>query len=82
MQDGLLDVCVFKHMNYLALMRYFRGALFGSLATFTDVRYFKARNLRVEANRLVPLEADGELVGHAPVEFSIRRRKLRVLVPE
>jgi diacylglycerol kinase family enzyme len=82
MQDGLLDVCVFKHMNYLALMRYFRGALFGSLTKFTDVNYFKARSLRVEANRHVPLEADGELVGHAPVEFSVRRRKLRVLVPE
>ena len=36
----------------------------------------------VRADRDVPLEADGELVGHAPVEFSVRRRKLRVLVPE
>jgi YegS/Rv2252/BmrU family lipid kinase len=82
MQDGLLDVCVFKHMNHLALMRYLRGALFGSLSKFTDVRYFKARHLRVEANRRVPFEADGELAGHAPVEFTVRRRKLRVLVPE
>ena len=24
-QDGLLDICVFKYMNYLHLMRYFRG---------------------------------------------------------
>jgi YegS/Rv2252/BmrU family lipid kinase len=82
MQDGLLDVYVFRHMNYLALMRYFRGTLFGSLANFSDVDYFKARSLRVEANRHVPLEADGELVGHSPVEFLVRRRKLRVIVPE
>ncbi len=82
MQDGLLDVCVFKYMNYLALMRYFRGTLFGSLTKFTDVRYFKARHLVVEANREVPFEADGELAGHAPVEFFVRRRKLRVLAPE
>ncbi len=82
MQDGLLDVCVFKYMNYLALMRYFRGTLFGSLAKFTDVTYFKTKSLLVEANRHVPLEADGELVGHAPVEFSVKRRKLRVIVPE
>jgi diacylglycerol kinase (ATP) len=82
MQDGLLDVCVFRHMNYLHLMRYFRGTLFGSLAKFTDVDYFKARSLRVEANREVPFEADGELVGHAPVDFSVRRRKLRMIVPE
>ena len=82
MQDGLLDVYVFRYMNYLHLMRYFRGTLFGSLANFTDVDAFKARNIRVEANRHVPLEADGELVGHAPVEFIVRRRKLRVIVPE
>ena len=81
MQDGLLDVCVFKHMNYVALMRYIRGALFGSLLNFSDVRYFKARHLVVKADRHVPLEADGELAGHAPVEFSVRRRKLHVLVP-
>ena len=80
MQDGLLDVYVFRYMNYLHLMRYFRGTLFGSLAKFSDVDHFKARRLRVEANREVPLEADGELVGHAPVEFFVRRRKLRVLV--
>ena len=82
LQDGLLDICVFKHMNYLALMRYFRGAVFGSLSKFSDVHYFKARDLMVKADRHVPFEADGELVGHAPVEFSVRRRKLRVLVPE
>ncbi len=81
-QDGLLDIFVFKYMNYLHLMRYFRGALFGSLSKFTDVHYFKTRRLLVKADEHVPLEADGELVGHAPVEFSLRRRKLRVLVPE
>jgi len=82
MQDGLLDVYVFKYMNYLHLMRYFRGMLFGSLAQFSDVEYFKSRRVLVEANREVPLEADGELVGHSPVEFTVKRRKLRVLVPE
>lgn len=82
LQDGLLDICVFKHMNYLALMRYFRGALFGSISKFSDVHYFKARDLLVKADRHVPFEADGELAGHAPVEFSIKRKKLRVLVPE
>ncbi len=80
-QDGLLDICVFKRMNYLALIRYFRGALFGSLSKFSDVHYFKARKLEVQSNQPVPLEADGELVGHTPVEFSLLRRKLKVLVP-
>ena len=81
MQDGLLDVCVFKSMNYLALMRYLRGLVFGSLTTFTDVEYFKSSHLIVKSDRHVPLEADGELAGHAPVEFTVRHKKLRVLVP-
>ncbi len=81
LQDGLLDVCVFKNMNYVALMRYVRGLVFGSLTKFSDVHYFKARHLIVKADRHVPLEADGEIAGHAPVEFSVRRRKLKVLVP-
>jgi len=82
MQDGLLDVCVFKYMNYLHLMRYFRGMVFGSLSKFSDVTYFKSKHVLVEANREVPMEADGEVAGHSPVEFTVRRRKLRVLVPE
>lgn len=79
--DGLLDVCVFKYMNYLHLMRYFRGVLFGSHTKFTDVHYFKTRHLWVESNENVPVEIDGELYGHLPTGFTVAKRKLRVLVP-
>jgi len=82
MQDGLLDVYVFKYMNYLHLMRYFRGMVFGSLSKFSDVTYFKSRRLLVEASLPVPVEADGEVAGHSPVEFAVRRRRLRIIVPE
>jgi diacylglycerol kinase (ATP) len=81
LQDGLLDVCVFRGSDYLSIIRYMRGALFGSLSRFSDVHYFKAKNLIVEANREVPLEVDGELSGHSPVKFAIKPGKLRVLAP-
>ena len=81
LQDGMLDVYVFRGSDYLSIIRYMRGALFKSLATFTDVHYFKAKSLLVEANREVPLEVDGEVIGHSPVKFAIKHRKLRVLAP-
>lgn len=81
LDDGLLDVCVFQQMNYIALMRYFRGVLFGVHTKFTDVKYFKARSLRVESDETVPVEVDGELHGQLPCEFKVARRKLRVIVP-
>lgn len=81
LEDGLLDVCVFRGSDYLSIIRYMRGALFGSLSRFSDVHYFKTKNLVVEANREVPLEVDGELIGHSPVRFAIKPGKLNVLTP-
>jgi YegS/Rv2252/BmrU family lipid kinase len=82
MQDGLLDVCVFKETSYLALARYARGVLFGSdHVNFPDVHYFKSKHVRVESDERVPVEVDGELLGQLPCDFSVQRRKLRVLVP-
>jgi len=81
--DGQLDVCVFKYMSYLHLMRYFRGVIFGSHTRFSDVTYLKAQKLRVfaEGKDVVPFEVDGELSGHLPCEFRVHKRKLRVCVP-
>jgi diacylglycerol kinase (ATP) len=81
LEDGLLDVCVFRGSDYLSIIRYMRGALFGSLSKFSDVHYFKAKNLIVEANREVQLEVDGELIGHSPVRFAVKPGKLSVLTP-
>ena len=79
--DGLLDVCVFRGSDPVSIFRYLRGTLFGSVSTFSDVHYFKAKNLVVEADREVPLEVDGEVVGHSPVKFAIKHRRLHVLTP-
>lgn len=81
-QDGLLDVCVFRGSDPLSIIRYLRGALFGSVSRFSDVHYFKAKTLEVEANRDVPLEVDGEVVGHSPVKFAVKHQKLHVLAPK
>ena len=80
-QDGLLHALVFRGSDPLSIIRYWRGALFGSVANFSDVHYLKAKSLTVEANREVPLEVDGEVVGHSPVKFAIKHKKLHVLAP-
>ena len=84
LDDGLLDVVVFKRLSHFDLLRYFRGVLFAEHDTFTDVRYFQAARLTVRSENgeaRVPFEADGEFAGEAPVELSIAPEKLRVIVP-
>lgn len=83
LDDGMLDVVVFKRLSHFDLLRYFRGVLFSDHHNFTDVRYFQTSRLTVraaESKGRVPFEADGEFAGEAPVEFSVAEKKLRVIV--
>jgi diacylglycerol kinase (ATP) len=78
--DGLLDVIVFKRLGYLEIIKYLQDVVFSSDIRVPEIEYFQTRRLRVESHQSVPVEVDGELVGNCPVEFSLHERSLRVLV--
>lgn len=79
--DGLLDVIVFKRLSYVEIIRYLQNVIFTQQITAPDVEYFQTKRLRVSSEEQVPVEADGELIGTCPVEFRIRRGGLHVLAP-
>jgi len=80
LDDGNMDVCVFKKLSRFDLLRYFRGALtFGAHVRFPDVEYFKATELRVSTTGDVPFEVDGELQGVCPVHFQVHPHRLKVV---
>jgi diacylglycerol kinase family enzyme len=72
--DGLLDVLVFKRLGYLDVMKYLQNVFFTSDITTREVEYFQTRRLRVGSMEDVPVELDGELVGNCPVEFQLEPR--------
>ncbi|HEY2123986.1 MAG TPA: diacylglycerol kinase family protein [Chthoniobacterales bacterium] len=82
LDDGLLDVVVFKQLGYLEIIKYLQEVFFSSEIRLPEVEYFQTSRIRVSSEQEVPVELDGELVGQCPVEFQIRERTLRVLVPE
>jgi YegS/Rv2252/BmrU family lipid kinase len=81
MDDGLLDVIVFKRLNYVDIIRYLQDVVFTPQISSPEVEYFQTKQLRVTSDESVPVEIDGELVGNCPVEFKIRAGGLRVLTP-
>ena len=81
MDDGLLDVVVFKQLGYLEILRYLQDVFFSSDIRHPEIEYFQTSRLRVASDEEVPVELDGELVGNCPVEFKIQERRLRVLAP-
>ncbi|HZR79019.1 MAG TPA: diacylglycerol kinase family protein [Chthoniobacterales bacterium] len=79
--DGKLDVVVFKSLGYLEIIKYLQDVVFSSDIRVPEIEYFQTPRLRVESDQPVPVEVDGELVGNCPVEFTLQERSLRVLAP-
>jgi diacylglycerol kinase (ATP) len=79
--DGLLDVVVFKRLGYLEIIKYLQDVVFSSDIRAPEIEYFQTRYLRVTSEQDVPIELDGELAGNCPVDFRVRPKVLRVLAP-
>jgi len=79
--DGLLDILIFKNWGFLDIARYLNGIVFGHHHTLPDVEYFQTAHLQVTSEEVVPVEVDGEVIGNLPVTFTVAEKKLRVLAP-
>ncbi len=79
--DGLLDVLIFKNLGYLDIVRYLQGILFGTHTQMNDVEYFQTPSVTVRSDEEVPVEVDGEVIGSVPVRFRLSSKKLSVLAP-
>jgi len=81
LDDGLLHVnmceSVSRGQALMLLWRLFRGRHL----SHPKVRYVSARQVAVQTEPPVEVEADGEILGHTPAQFAVVPRALRVLVP-
>ncbi|MFC7337095.1 diacylglycerol/lipid kinase family protein [Haloferula chungangensis] len=82
--DNKLDVLVFKEAGYKLVLDSLRGIAMGGVDfSNSTVEYFQTERLEVTANRMVPLEVDGELVGRTQhvIFKDDQPERLRVLAP-
>ena len=69
--DGLLDITVIRDMGKIEIIRSLKLLYDGTILSHPKVDGYRTTNLRVESKYLLYAEADGESLGHTPVEFSI-----------
>lgn len=81
LRDGLLDVTVFPQVNWQVLMRTGWGWLTDQLHSAAGCHAFQAASFTLTSPGQVPLQLDGENIGHLPARFSVRPQALRILVP-
>ena len=81
LDDGLLDVGVFRHYSRWELLRHLRAIAFGRRHYSPHVATYRAARVRVAGARPLPCRADARDLGATPVEFAVRRAALRVVAP-
>jgi diacylglycerol kinase (ATP) len=81
LEDGKLDICVVGNMSKARLLRLFPSVYSGRHLGIPEVEYFQAERLRLETEWPTDVYADGEYVCRTPVDVSVQRAALRVIVP-
>jgi diacylglycerol kinase (ATP) len=69
--DGSLDVCVVEELSKAAFLRAFPKVFRGTHVRHPRVRIFRAKTVKMEADRRIQVYADGERVGPLPAIFEI-----------
>ena len=81
LDDGLLDVCVFKGSGLPMTLLHVAHILTERHLQDPRVAYIQARQVIVETKRPLPVQVDGDHIGTTPVTFEAVPQALRIIVP-
>ncbi|HEX5819688.1 MAG TPA: diacylglycerol kinase family protein [Gemmatimonadales bacterium] len=79
--DGLLDVCLVRDLPRLTALQLIPGTYRGTHVRRPEVEVVRTRELRVSADRPMPVVADGEVVATLPATLGVLPRALGVVLP-
>jgi len=81
LDDGLLDVFVFKGLGFSYILRHAAGLFSGRHLKDPQVVRRQARQITVWTDQEAAVQADGDPAGTTPVSLEVVPRALRILVP-
>lgn len=82
--DGLLDLVAFSGHGKLKLLQLAGRALRGGLhhRTGQGIDYLQATEVKIEPERSLPVQADGEFIGESPVTINVASVALNALIAQ
>lgn len=79
--DGLLDLCIFKGYRFPQLIHHVYSVLSGRHISDPLVEMKKVSRLRVTTARPFSIQVDGEPIGKTPVQIEVKPLALKALIP-
>ena len=78
--DGRLDLCAFRRGSFRWGFWYFVNLVLRRHGRLADCQLIRARRFRIESDRPVPYELDGDPGGNLPLDITIQPNRLTLLV--
>jgi diacylglycerol kinase (ATP) len=79
--DGLLDVVLFKRRSVAAMVRLLAGMLFNRTRFLRDVAYYRCTAVELSSHRRQKMQMDGDKAPSTPARVWVKKRYVSVLVP-
>lgn len=79
--DGLFDVCIVGDTSVLEFFEAFPRVYKGTHVTHPKVKIVRAKRVRVETEKPLPVLVDGEVIGTTPAEFVMHPQSIEFMVP-
>ena len=79
--DGLFDVCIVGDTSIKEFFQAFPRVYKGTHITHPKVKIVRARYVRVEPAKPLPVLVDGEIIGCTPAEFVMHPQAVEFMVP-
>ncbi len=80
--DGLLDVCLFKGTSFAYTIRHFSSIALGFSAQNPQLINLRGQRIRVSAKQPTAVHVDAEPMGTTPIDVRVVPHALRVIVPQ
>jgi YegS/Rv2252/BmrU family lipid kinase len=79
--DGLLDVCLIKGNSLINAPLRLVSIFLQRYTLDSEIEYYRAHSVQIEARQQLPVQVDGDHLGHTPITFDIAPGILQALLP-
>lgn len=80
--DGFFDVLVIEHSPPFELLNLFTKLLSGDHIHHKKVHYFKSKKIKIDSDKNLAIDIDGEYAFEAPIEISMINEGIELLTPK
>lgn len=77
--NGIFDITLIKEMSRWSVVFSLRMLYNGTIGKHKKVETMAGKNIRIESRPSILLEADGESLGHSPIELQIVPKSVKVV---